>query len=73
MTDAALLEHIENQGHGRTSLKHLLRELRIDPRPRTMKGIGEKLSAPLKLPKFPAVMINPGVALASSFHRFGPS
>jgi 4-diphosphocytidyl-2-C-methyl-D-erythritol kinase len=28
-----------------------------------MKGIGEKLSAPLKIPSFPAVMINPGVAL----------
>ena len=35
----------------------------IDPRARTMKGIGEKLSAPLKIPSFPAVMINPGVAL----------
>jgi 4-diphosphocytidyl-2-C-methyl-D-erythritol kinase len=35
----------------------------IDPRPRTMKGIGDKLSSPLKLPSFPAVMINPGVAL----------
>lgn len=35
----------------------------IDPRPRTMKGIGEKLSKPLKMPSFPAVMINPGVAL----------
>lgn len=35
----------------------------IDPRPRTMKGVGEKLSGSLKLPRFPAVMINPGVAL----------
>jgi len=29
MTDAAILEHIDRQPHGRTSLKHLLRELRI--------------------------------------------
>jgi 4-diphosphocytidyl-2-C-methyl-D-erythritol kinase len=35
----------------------------IAPLSRTMKGIGDKLSAPLKLPSFPAVMINPGVAL----------
>jgi ribonuclease R len=29
MTDAALLEHISKQPHGRTNLKHLFRELRI--------------------------------------------
>jgi 4-diphosphocytidyl-2-C-methyl-D-erythritol kinase len=31
----------------------------IDPRPRRMRGIGEKLSSPLKMPKLAAVMINP--------------
>ena len=35
----------------------------LDPRPRIMRGIGEKLSAPLTLPRLPAVLVNPGVAL----------
>jgi 4-diphosphocytidyl-2-C-methyl-D-erythritol kinase len=35
----------------------------LDPRPRIMRGIGEKLSAPLALPTLPAVLVNPGVAL----------
>jgi 4-diphosphocytidyl-2-C-methyl-D-erythritol kinase len=35
----------------------------IDPRPRRMRGIGEMLSAPLKMPKLAAVMVNPGVAV----------
>jgi 4-diphosphocytidyl-2-C-methyl-D-erythritol kinase len=35
----------------------------LDPRPRIMRGIGEKLSAPLALPPLPAVLVNPGVAL----------
>lgn len=35
----------------------------IDPRPRRMRGIGELLSAPLKMPKLAAVMVNPGVAV----------
>ncbi len=35
----------------------------LDPRPRIMRGIGEILSAPLKLPSLPAVLVNPGVAL----------
>src|ERR1051325_4784906 len=35
----------------------------VDPRPRRMRGIGEQLSAPLKMPKMAAVMINPGVAV----------
>jgi len=37
----------------------------LDPRPRTMRGIGEILSAPLDLPPLPAVLVNPGVALAT--------
>jgi len=35
----------------------------LDPRPRIMRGIGEMLSAPLKLPPLPALLVNPGVAL----------
>jgi 4-diphosphocytidyl-2-C-methyl-D-erythritol kinase len=34
-------------------------------RPRIMRGVGEKLSPPLELPPLPAVLINPGVALAT--------
>jgi 4-diphosphocytidyl-2-C-methyl-D-erythritol kinase len=37
----------------------------LDPRPRLMRGIGEKLSEPLMLPPLPAVLVNPGVALAT--------
>ncbi len=37
----------------------------LDPRPRLMQGIGEKLSAPLALPMLPAVLVNPGAALAT--------
>jgi 4-diphosphocytidyl-2-C-methyl-D-erythritol kinase len=35
----------------------------LDPRPRVMRGIGDLLSAPLDLPRLPAVMVNPGVAV----------
>jgi 4-diphosphocytidyl-2-C-methyl-D-erythritol kinase len=37
----------------------------FDPRPRLMRGIGERLSEPLPLPQLPAVLVNPGVALAT--------
>ncbi|MFZ0525692.1 MAG: 4-(cytidine 5'-diphospho)-2-C-methyl-D-erythritol kinase, partial [Xanthobacteraceae bacterium] len=37
----------------------------LDPRPRLMWGIGEELSAPLNLPPLPAVLVNPGVAVAT--------
>ncbi|MGA3307309.1 MAG: 4-(cytidine 5'-diphospho)-2-C-methyl-D-erythritol kinase [Xanthobacteraceae bacterium] len=37
----------------------------LDPRTRVMRGIGEVLSAPLALPPLPAVLVNPGVALAT--------
>jgi 4-diphosphocytidyl-2-C-methyl-D-erythritol kinase len=37
----------------------------LDPRPRIMRGVGEVLSAPLALPRLPAVLVNPGVALAT--------
>ena len=33
----------------------------LDPRPRIMRGIGEMLSAPLRLPALHAVLVNPGV------------
>jgi 4-diphosphocytidyl-2-C-methyl-D-erythritol kinase len=37
----------------------------LDPHPRLMHGIGEKLSAPLVLPPLHAVLVNPGVSLAT--------
>jgi 4-diphosphocytidyl-2-C-methyl-D-erythritol kinase len=33
----------------------------VDPRARMMRGIGEILSAPIALPQFPAVLVNPSV------------
>jgi 4-diphosphocytidyl-2-C-methyl-D-erythritol kinase len=35
----------------------------LDPRPRVMSGIGDKLSAALSLPKLPALLVNPGAAV----------
>src|SRR3954466_2828996 len=35
----------------------------LDPRPRLMRGIGDVLSEPLELPRLPAVLVNPGVAV----------
>jgi 4-diphosphocytidyl-2-C-methyl-D-erythritol kinase len=37
----------------------------VAAQPRLMHGIGEKLSAPLALPALPAVLVNPGAALAT--------
>jgi 4-diphosphocytidyl-2-C-methyl-D-erythritol kinase len=37
----------------------------LDPRARRVRGIGEVLSAPLELPSMPAVLVNPGVAVAT--------
>jgi len=37
----------------------------LDPRPRVMRGTGDVLSAPLDLPPLPAVLVNPGVPLAT--------
>jgi 4-diphosphocytidyl-2-C-methyl-D-erythritol kinase len=37
----------------------------LDPQPRRMQGIGDILSAPLVLPRFAAVLVNPGVSLAT--------
>ena len=37
----------------------------LDPRPRLMRGIGDVLSAPLALPRLFAVLVNPGVAVAT--------
>jgi len=38
----------------------------VDPRPRRMRGIGEKLSPPLAMPKLAAVLVNPGVAVPTN-------
>jgi len=35
----------------------------LDPRPRMMRGIGEKLSAPMTMTSLPAVLVNPGVSV----------
>jgi 4-diphosphocytidyl-2-C-methyl-D-erythritol kinase len=35
----------------------------VDPRPRLMRGIGDVLSDPLDLPRLPAILVNPGVAV----------
>jgi 4-diphosphocytidyl-2-C-methyl-D-erythritol kinase len=35
----------------------------LDPRPRMMRGVGDILSGPLALPKLPAVLVNPRVAV----------
>jgi 4-diphosphocytidyl-2-C-methyl-D-erythritol kinase len=35
----------------------------LDPRPRVMRGIGDLLSDPLDVPRLPAVLVNPGVAV----------
>jgi 4-diphosphocytidyl-2-C-methyl-D-erythritol kinase len=37
----------------------------LDPRVRRMRGIGDILSEPLDLPRLPAVLVNPGVAVAT--------
>jgi 4-diphosphocytidyl-2-C-methyl-D-erythritol kinase len=37
----------------------------LDPRARIMRGVGEILSDPLSLPPLPAVLVNPGVAVAT--------
>jgi 4-diphosphocytidyl-2-C-methyl-D-erythritol kinase len=37
----------------------------LDAKPRMMRGIGEILSRPFDLPKLPAVLVNPGVAVAT--------
>jgi 4-diphosphocytidyl-2-C-methyl-D-erythritol kinase len=37
----------------------------LDPRPRSMRGIGDVLSPPVSLPRLPAVLLNPGVSVAT--------
>jgi 4-diphosphocytidyl-2-C-methyl-D-erythritol kinase len=37
----------------------------LDPRPRMMRGTGDALSPPLELPPLPALLVNPGVAVAT--------
>jgi 4-diphosphocytidyl-2-C-methyl-D-erythritol kinase len=45
----------------------------LESRPRVMRGIGEVLGEPLDLPALPAVLVNPGVAVATKdvFARLG--
>jgi 4-diphosphocytidyl-2-C-methyl-D-erythritol kinase len=47
----------------------------LDPRSRIMRGIGEILSAPLRLPRLHALLVNPGVAVPTKpvFSRWKPS
>jgi 4-diphosphocytidyl-2-C-methyl-D-erythritol kinase len=46
----------------------------LDPRTRLMRGIGEILSSPFKLPPLQGVLVNPGVALSTKavFARWKP-
>ncbi|HWE06111.1 MAG TPA: 4-(cytidine 5'-diphospho)-2-C-methyl-D-erythritol kinase, partial [Rhizomicrobium sp.] len=37
----------------------------LDPQPRLMRGVGELLSEPLRLPGLPALLINPRVSVAT--------
>jgi 4-diphosphocytidyl-2-C-methyl-D-erythritol kinase len=37
----------------------------LDPRPRVMRGVGERLSDPVDLPALPALLVNPRVPLAT--------
>ena len=39
----------------------------LDPRPRVMAGIGELLFEPLKFAHLPALLVNPGVAVATRY------
>lgn len=45
----------------------------LDAEPRFMRGIGHDLGAPLPLPRLPAVLVNPGVAVPTPevFRRLG--
>jgi 4-diphosphocytidyl-2-C-methyl-D-erythritol kinase len=47
----------------------------LDPRARLMRGVGDILSAPLELPRLRALLVNPGVTLATKlvFSRWTPS
>jgi 4-diphosphocytidyl-2-C-methyl-D-erythritol kinase len=47
----------------------------VDPAPRIMRGVGEQLSEALWLPELPAVLVNPGVPLATRdvFAKFLPA
>lgn len=37
----------------------------LEPKARIMKGVGEQLSPPIGVPRLPAVLVNPGVPLAT--------
>src|SRR5262245_7114010 len=72
--DAAAALRLIARINGLADDRHLLAAARatgadvpvcLDPRPRVMGGIGEVLSAPLDLPPLAAVLVNPGVAVAT--------
>ncbi|HLH97478.1 MAG TPA: 4-(cytidine 5'-diphospho)-2-C-methyl-D-erythritol kinase [Xanthobacteraceae bacterium] len=69
---AAALRHLARQNHIRMDDARLLDAARstgadipvcLDPQPRMMRGIGEILSAPWRIPPLPALLINPRVAV----------
>lgn len=45
----------------------------LDPKARMMRGIGERLGAPMRLPPLMALLVNPGVKVETRdvFHRMG--
>jgi 4-diphosphocytidyl-2-C-methyl-D-erythritol kinase len=46
----------------------------LESQARIMRGVGDELSAPVKIPRLPALLVNPGVALATRdvFGQFHP-
>jgi 4-diphosphocytidyl-2-C-methyl-D-erythritol kinase len=71
---AAALRHLARHNHIGLDDARLLDAARltgadipvcVDPMPRMMRGIGEILSAPWRIPVLPALLINPRVAVAT--------
>jgi 4-diphosphocytidyl-2-C-methyl-D-erythritol kinase len=66
-----LLARVNNIAHGDPDLRSAAKAtgadvpVCLDPRARIMRGIGEILSMPIALPALPAVLVNPGVAVAT--------
>jgi 4-diphosphocytidyl-2-C-methyl-D-erythritol kinase len=66
-----LLARVNNIAHGDPDLRSAAEAtgadvpVCLDPRARIMRGIGEILSMPIALPALPAVLVNPGVAVAT--------
>jgi 4-diphosphocytidyl-2-C-methyl-D-erythritol kinase len=66
-----LLARANHLGRDDPRLMHAAREtgadvpVCLDPRPRLMRGVGDILSEPLRLPPLPAVLANPHVAVVT--------